>query len=665
MVMMQSRLSGNGIASTSAPLQQWAGLHASMPMRSHHQMHNAKYSVSFKGRDKVKRTRCSVMAPVREGKEVEDVNALEGTSSLRSSLRILVAGGGIGGLVFAVAARNRGMNVQVFERDLTAIRGEGQYRGPIQVQSNALAALEAVDEQVAEEVMKEGCITGDRINGLCDGLTGEWYVKFDTFTPAVEGGLPVTRVISRMRLQEILVNAVGPGVIRNGATVQNFSDDGQKVTVTLDNGEEVVGDILIGADGIRSRVRELLLGPTLPTYADYTCYTGICDFTPADIDTVGYRVFLGNRQYFVSSDVGQGKMQWYAFYNEPAGGTDAPNGRKERLRELFGAWCDGVTELIEATPEEDVLRRDIYDRIPIFQWTKGRVALLGDSAHAMQPNMGQGGCMAIEDGFQLAVDLDKALSAAEEKRQTLDLESVLHQYERERVLRVGAIHGMARMAAIMASTYKAYLGEGLGPLSGLTKLRIPHWGKMAGQVVMNIAMPIMLKWVLAGNQFALEGRAPSCRLEDKASDELMTWMVDNDALERASDAEWYLLPAGERMPATGAVTESGRQLLAIGSSLHQLTVVGSAPRSQPDSLVALVNAPGVEPEHVRIQCTEEHAFHITDISESGSWITRNDGSRLKLTKDVQTRLHPGDTIELGSSQAAKFRIKLRKETAPA
>ena len=67
-----------------------------------------------------------------------------------------------------------------------------------------------------------------------------------------------------------------------------------------------------------------------------------------------------------------------------------------------------VTDLIKATPESDVLRRDIYDRPPIFRWTIGRVALLGDSAHAMQPNLGQGGCMAIEDGYQLAKDLGEA-----------------------------------------------------------------------------------------------------------------------------------------------------------------------------------------------------------------------------------------------------------------
>ena len=78
----------------------------------------------------------------------------------------------------------------------------------MQIQSNALGALEAIDPEVASEIMAEGCITGDRINGLCDGVTGDWYVKFDTFHPAADKGLPVTRVISRVSLQNILAKAV-------------------------------------------------------------------------------------------------------------------------------------------------------------------------------------------------------------------------------------------------------------------------------------------------------------------------------------------------------------------------------------------------------------------------------------------------------------------------
>lgn len=71
------------------------------------------------------------------------------------------------------------------------------------------------------------------------------------------------------------------------------------------------------------------------------------------------------------------------------------------MLKLFGGWCDNVMDLLMATDEDAILRRDIYDRSPIFSWGKGRVTLLGDSVHAMQPNLGQGGCMAIEVKFIL------------------------------------------------------------------------------------------------------------------------------------------------------------------------------------------------------------------------------------------------------------------------
>ncbi|KAH7566586.1 hypothetical protein JRO89_XS08G0194100 [Xanthoceras sorbifolium] len=432
----------------------------------------------------------------------------------KKKLKILVAGGGIGGLVFALAAKRKGFQVVVFEKDISAIRGEGQYRGPIQVQSNALAALEAIDLNVAEDVLRAGCITGDRINGLVDGVSGSWYIKFDTFTPAAERGLPVTRVISRMTLQQILACAVGDDVILNGSNVVNFEDHGDKVTVVLENGQRYEGDLLVGADGIWSKVRKNLFGQKEATYSGYTCYTGIADYVPADIETVGYRVFLGHKQYFVSSDVGAGKMQWYAFHKEPPGGVDGPQGKKERLLKIFEGWCDNVVDLIIATNEEAVLRRDIYDRTPSFTWGKGRVTLLGDSIHAMQPNMGQGGCMAIEDGYQLALELDKAWKQSSESGTPIDIVSSLKSYEKARRLRVAIIHGMARMAAIMASTYKAYIGVGLGPLSFLTKFRIPHPGRVGGRVFIDIAMPLMLDWVLGGNRLDLANLIvfsfPSC-----------------------------------------------------------------------------------------------------------------------------------------------------------
>ncbi|KAM7516524.1 hypothetical protein LguiA_006107 [Lonicera macranthoides] len=568
----------------------------------------------------------------------------------RKKIKVLVAGGGIGGLVFALAAKRKGFEVMVFERDLSAIRGEGQYRGPIQIQSNALAALEAIDLEVAEEVMNAGCITGQRINGLVDGVSGTWYIKFDTFTPAAERGLPVTRVISRMTLQQILAEAVGEDIIMNGSNVVDFEDNGNKVTVVLENGQCFEGDLLVGADGIRSKVRKNLFGLQDASYSGYTCYTGIADFVPADIDSVGYRVFLGHKQYFVSSDVGGGKMQWYAFHNEPAGGVDGPNGKKDRLLQIFEGWCDNVIDLLVATDEDAILRRDIYDRIPSFSWGKGRVTLLGDSIHAMQPNLGQGGCMAIEDGYQLAQELDKAWKQSVESGTPLDVVSSLRRYEGARKLRVAIIHGLARMAAIMASTYKAYLGVGLGPLSFLTKFRIPHPGRVGGRVFIDIAMPLMLSWILGGNDTNLEGRSLQCRLSDKANNDLRRWFEDDDALERAINGEWFLFPYGDASDAS--------EPIFLSRDEKKPCIVGSVPHTSIPGISVVIPSPQVSKLHARISC-KNGAFFVTDLrSEHGTWITDIEGKRYRVPPNFPSRFRPSDVIEFGSDNKVAFRVKV-------
>ncbi|XP_052196045.1 zeaxanthin epoxidase, chloroplastic isoform X2 [Diospyros lotus] len=572
---------------------------------------------------------------------------------LGKKLRILVAGGGIGGLVFALAAKRKGFEVVVFEKDLSAIRGEGQYRGPIQIQSNALAALEAIDLEVADQVMQAGCITGDRINGLVDGVSGNWYIKFDTFTPAAERGLPVTRVISRMTLQQILAHAVGEDVIMNGSNVVNFEDNGDKVTVFLENGQRYEGDLLVGADGIWSKVRRNLFGPKEAAYSGYTCYTGIADFVPADIESVGYRVFLGHKQYFVSSDVGAGKMQWYAFHKEPPGGVDGSTGKRQRLLKIFEGWCDNVIDLLLATDEDAILRRDIYDRAPTFTWGKGRVTLLGDSVHAMQPNLGQGGCMAIEDSHQLALELDKAWEQSIESGSPVDIVSSLRSYEKARILRVAVIHGLARMAAIMATTYKAYLGVGLGPLSFLTKFRIPHPGRVGGRVFIDIAMPLMLSWVLGGNGTKLEGRSLCCRLSDKANDQLRKWFEDDDALERAASGEWCLLPCAN---ANGVLKP-----IFLSRDEKQPCIIGSVSHTDFPGISIALPSPQVSKAHARISC-KDGAFFLTDLrSEQGTWITDNEGRRYRVPPNFPARLRPSDIVEFGSDRKVAFRVKLIKD----
>lgn len=380
---------------------------------------------------------------------------------------------------------------------------------------------------------------------------------------------------------------------------------------------------------------------------------------------MGYRVFLGNRQYFVSSDVGGGKQQWYAFHCEAAGGKDEEGTRKDRLMSIFGHWCDDVTDLIRNTPETDVLRRDIYDRPPIFSWSRGRVTLLGDSAHAMQPNLGQGGCMAIEDAYTLAGELTTALADADGVPANARVRDALQLYENKRKLRVGTIHGMARLAAEMASTYKAYLGEGLGPLSFIEKLHIPHPGSVSGKVVMQFAMPFVLDWVLGGNSEIVshpsrvpytKGGADAPKLAGGMDDELFaSFLADDDALLRSLDADWLLVPMVADSP----------------SELERGTVPAVASGAPP---VQLQNAPGllvlgreslgssnalVSAQHAvvtRDAATGDWYVADTD-STNGTWVNRG-----RLRVNGRTRLMPGDDIWMGARGPGglRLRVKLRK-----
>ncbi|KAK7343203.1 hypothetical protein VNO80_26167 [Phaseolus coccineus] len=442
--------------------------------------------------ERMNERRCSVR--VEGGKGM----VLPNLEEEKRKLRVLVAGGGIGGLVLALAAKNKGYEVKVFEKDLSAVRGEGRHRGPIQLLSSALAVLEAVDQSVARQIMEAGCVTANRTNGLADGLSGEWFGLFDLLTPASRKRLPLTLVICRMTLQDILVNAVGSNILRNKCKVVDFIQEPSKVRVILENGEQHDGDILIGADGIWSEVRSKLFGLEEANYSGFTCYSGLTSYVPPYIDTIGYRVFLGMNQYFVASDVGHGKMQWYAFHGEPPSNDPFPEaGKKKRLLDLFGNWCNEVISLISETPENMILQRDIYDRDMINTWGIDRVTLLGDAAHPMQPNLGQGGCMAIEDCYQLILELDKIARHDPDESEVI---SALRRYEKKRIPRVRVLHTASRMASKMLVNYQPYIEFKFWPLSkNVTNMQIKHPGIHAAQALFKFTSPQFVTWMMEGH----------------------------------------------------------------------------------------------------------------------------------------------------------------------
>ncbi|GHP12511.1 hypothetical protein PPROV_001123900 [Pycnococcus provasolii] len=432
---------------------------------------------------------------------------------VKNKPKVLIAGGGIGGLTSALACRARGIDCVVFER-------VGEYKpfgGPIQLQCNALSALETIDREFADEVIAQATITGDRLNGLLDGITGEWFMKFDTREPCRKNGLPLTLVISRYLLLDMLRKRVGPKVLRQGVEVVRYEhiEGGKRVRAHLDDGTYVDGDALVGSDGIRSIVRSQMRKEDREAplrYSGYTVYTAVCDFTGihTEVDKTGYQVFLGKDAYFVASDVGNGQQQYYAFLAVPPGGEDEWakcerwSDTREMLLERFGDWCPAVKERLECTKPEDIERRDVYDIAPDPRWVDGRVALLGDSCHAVQPNLGQGGCQAIEGAKAITDELSMLTNGGE------GVEGALMKYASRRFLRSASVSGFSRMAALMNTVYKPYLGSdpyGFYPdpvremWLEVEKAKIPHPGRVIGQLMMFTSMQGILEYVGAGKVF--------------------------------------------------------------------------------------------------------------------------------------------------------------------
>ncbi len=277
-------------------------------------------------------------------------------------LRVIVSGGGVGGLFLAKALQNQGMKVTVLEKTGKFER----FGGPIQLASNALATIKGIDESLFEKLMKKFTFTGTRTNGIKDGIRTVWYTKFEAITKAAEFfDLPYTGVIDRPDLQELLLNEVG-----GDETVQRDSEvlrweqlpDGRGVKVYVKKGEKAMGkgsgtmetmeaDVLVGADGIWSTIRSQMWnqpakGPDSGTsYSGYTCFAGdTIQKTPYYFD-VGYQVYIGPGKYFVTSDVGRGRTQWYAFLALPAGSKSRAS-NKEYLRDLFSSVLSSHTSII-------------------------------------------------------------------------------------------------------------------------------------------------------------------------------------------------------------------------------------------------------------------------------------------------------------------------------
>jgi 2-polyprenyl-6-methoxyphenol hydroxylase-like FAD-dependent oxidoreductase len=283
-------------------------------------------------------------------------------------MKAIVVGGGIGGLAAAVSLRRVGWEVQVLER-AAEFREVGAGIG---VMPNALRALEWMG--VADEARRLGT---PRVSGGIKASDGRWLVHLP------EVGQEKVIAMHRADLHGVLLRALPSEILFNNVEVKGV--------------EELDADLVVAADGINSRLRaELLPDAPGPVYAGATAWRGVA---PGPFD-LPISQTLGPGGEAGILPLGDGRVCWYV-------ATVASAGAELDPLELFAGWHDPLPELVRSTP--DVIRTDIYQLPLLPTFVRGRVALLGDAAHAMVPYLGQGACMALEDAVTLAsVDGDPA-----------------------------------------------------------------------------------------------------------------------------------------------------------------------------------------------------------------------------------------------------------------
>ncbi len=306
-----------------------------------------------------------------------------------------IVGGGIGGVATAVALQRVGIGATVYERapELREV-GAGMMLWP-----NATRVLKELGllERVAAR----------------SGPNRHFLVRSSAGTILMDIGLGQFEVPAlctrRSDLLDAFLSVLHPERIRLGHDFEFFEQQKNGVRVHFAGGVSAEHDFVIGADGIRSRIRSQLLGIHEPIYRGYTVWRGLARLTGA-VPSGSNSETWGRGKRFGILNTGGDRFTWYATANTGSAHSDSSAGRQHEILRMFAGWHEPVERLIEGTGEPNILKNGAYDLAPLKRWGQGRVTLLGDAAHACTPNLGLGGCLALEDALVLAKSFCKEAS---------------------------------------------------------------------------------------------------------------------------------------------------------------------------------------------------------------------------------------------------------------
>ena len=347
------------------------------------------------------------------------------------SLQILISGAGIGGLTAALALAQNGVAVDVLEQaPLLGEVGAGLQQGPNAMHVHAALGLDAAVRAASFEPdsiefrdYKTGkSLLSNPLKGAHEQRYGQKYLH-----------------IHRADLHNILLKAAQKSSVKIhlGHAVKSYEQDHDVVYAETEKGS-FKGDVLIGADGIKSNIRRQMLGPEKNVYTGNVAWRGIVPASKLPIDHIPpcANNWLGPKRHFVSYYIRGGDYINFVAIEERDEWTEenwSQRGDMNKLRAAFSGWDSRVTDLLNAC--EDCHLWGLFDHPPLAGWTEGRVALLGDAAHPMLPFLAQGASMAIEDGWVLA----QSLSAHKD-----EAHRGLKAYEAARYARATHIQALSR-----------------------------------------------------------------------------------------------------------------------------------------------------------------------------------------------------------------------------